>query len=87
MKHLRISPARGACRPRAGRMIRHRQHQANKLRSMADRLDGQILKLLRQKKRLLELADKLEAGCHAPVPLAGVRAVPDPSDWRWGDEG
>jgi hypothetical protein len=43
------------------RMITHRQHQANRLRNQAARMDDQILKLLRHKQRLLTLADKLEA--------------------------
>jgi hypothetical protein len=87
MRHLRLRSV-GGRRPRSGRMIKHREHQANRLRNQAARMDGQILKLLRHKKRLLELAAKLEADCHRPVPpvAEAVEAVPEPADWHWAGE-
>lgn len=56
----------GGQKRRTGRMVHHKQHQANRLRKMAVRHDRQIMKLLKRKKALLERAAKLEEQCYEP---------------------
>lgn len=59
MKKVRIMPT-GAKR-KSGKHVSHRMHQAQKCRAMATRLDSQIVKLVKERRRLIDLAEKLEA--------------------------
>jgi hypothetical protein len=62
---MKLGSASGQKR-RTGRMVHHKQHQANKLRKLADRHDRQIMKLLKRKRALLIQATKLEEQCYEP---------------------
>lgn len=63
---IRLGSVRGGGVRRKGKMVSHKQHQANRLRKMATKCDGQIIKLLKRKKMLLAQAAKLEEQCYEP---------------------
>jgi hypothetical protein len=64
---VRLAGGGGVGRPKTGRMVKHKQHQANRLRKLAERHERQAIKSLKRRKDLLALAAKLEEQCYEPV--------------------
>jgi len=63
---MKLGSVAGGGRRRTGKMVSHKQHQANRLRKMAGKCDSQIIKLLKRKRLLLEQAARLEEQCYEP---------------------
>lgn len=77
MKRVSLGPVVSGPSSQSRRHVSHRRHQAEKLRRLANKCDQQIIKLLNRKKKLLDMAAKLESSEQVPT---GV----DMPEWNVG---